>query len=416
MLQFDPNHQFVDGIFLLKLTTPVSPSLIAMSKGIQNLSEDIKALEFCTPTSGAEFENSCAFVFNNGDVFYYTLFFHQTQGSFELVIKSYQRCVYFFLNFLKDIFSAFYDVKSAYDPNNVFNLANSLISHWPTKLEDKMDIVYSKSLITVDFSNADFSYNHYRPSYFFQPKMYSKIFNHLISMKPILLVSPDSVIGCKSCFAAFCLLHPLRYLEPLILWLRKGDPRYIEILNAPQKSPYLVVATDDASEIRSKFDLVLSCTEMYRPNIKADTNFQETVKKVLLMIQQELSNLLNKNPYSDILNLPWCGKNMEEVVKNSKFSFMPSIENLKLFEKTETVKNWRVRRTSLKLIRDSLLQCGEVKFNEMTKEQLKIIYDFLYSIKDNFEGDIHLNAVIKKHLNIVNGLLNKMNSSNVQNE
>lgn len=410
MLQFDDNYPFVDGIFLLKLTTPTCPSLIAMSKGIQNLTDDIKYLEFCTPTSSTEFDSSCTFVFNSNDAFYYTLFFHQDQGSFELVIKSHQRCVYFFLNFLKDVMHAFYEVKSAYDPNNVFNLASSLIGSWPQKLENEMDVVYSKSLITVNFTNADFAYSHYRPSYFFQPKMYSKIFDHLISMKPILLVAPDSIRGCKSCFSAFCLVYPLRYVEPVVLWLRKGDPRYSEIVNSQKKSPYLVVATDDPSEISSKFDLVITCSEMNRVNTKADTQFQDHVRKIIVMIQHELSNLLNVNPYSDVLNVPWTNKNMEAIV--SKFSFMPSMDTLRLFEKSKTVENWRERRS--KTIRGNILQCADVKFEMFDKQQLTKVFIFLQSLKKSSCDDIHLSQIIKKHISIVSALLNR--DDNVKNE
>lgn len=405
-MEFDKDHPFVEGIFLLKLVTPIHPSLIAMTQGIQNLTEDVKALEFCTPTSGREFENSCAFVFNNGDIFYYTLFFRQVQGSFELVIKSYQRCVYFFLNFLKDIFSSFCDVQSAYDPINVFNLSISLISSWPIKLENEMDIVYSKFLLTVDFSNADFSYNHYRPSYFLQPKMYLNIFNHLISMKPILIVAPDSIVGCKACFSTFCLLYPLRYFEPMILWLRKDDPRYSEIQKSDTKSPYLVVATDDPTDIQSKFDLVIECNQMNRLNTKADTDFQNFAKNVFLLLQMEFTNLLNKNPYSDILNIPWAGQNMENIIKKQKFSSIPPIELMRQFEKSKTIENWRLRRTTIQKFRGYLLQCVDVKFDQLTIQQIEKIHKFLLSVKDEFEDDIHLKAVIKKHLTIVTGILN----------
>lgn len=404
MLQFNPDYRFVEGIFLLKLTTPTCPSLIAMTKGIDNLSEDIKNLEFCTPTSKSEFENSCAFVFNNGDIFYYTLFFHQTQGSFELVIKSYQRCVYFFLNFLKDVLSAFYEIQSAYEPNNVFQLASSLISSWPTTPQNEMDVLYTKSLVTVDFTNADFAYSHYRPSYFFQPKSYRSLFASLISLKPILIVAPDAVRGCRACFCLFCLLYPLRYAERFVLWLRRDDPRYGEILAAEARSPYLVVATDDASEIGCKFDVVVECAEMCRVNTRADTEFQAGVMKVLLTVQAELTSLNNRNPYSDVLNTPWAGAYIADAC--ARHAFMPSFESLSAFERSRTAEMWRLRRARTR-VRDVLLQCGDVKFDEFDTSQLERVRAFLLSVRKEYGDDKQVNQVIKKHLAAVSGILER---------
>lgn len=409
MQQFSQDYKFVDGIFLLKLTTPIHPSLIAMSQGVQNLSEDIKAFEFCTPTSGLEYKKECTFVFNKDDIFYYTLYFFYHQEVYELIIKSYHQCAYFFLDFLKQFYLALTNNKIGYEPNNVFNLAKTLISGWPTTLENKMDIVYPTNIQSIEFTNSDFSFDHFKPSNFFQPKVCSEILAHLFSMKPILLVAPDAITACKACFSALSLLHPLRYIDPMILWLRKEDPRYSEIMKSDCKSPYLIVATDDAAELNSKFDLVVNCSKMYKINPKQDNKFQKLVQNILLMIQGEFVNLLNRNPYSDVLNLPWAEKNMESIV--NKLKFMPCMDILKSFEKMKTVKYWRLRRSKNSKFRDVLLQNGEMQFNKYSQEQLLIIYNFLKSIKGNYESDIHLNAVIKKHKLIVSKLLVKSNAN-----
>lgn len=410
MLQFDKEHQFVDGIFLLKLTTPIHPSLIAMTKNVKNLSEDIKAFEFCTPTSESKYKNECTFVFNNDDIFYYTLYFHQNSETYELVIKSYQHCAHFFLNFLKQLYEVFCDVKSAYEPTNFFDLAKILITDWPTTLENSMKIVYPTNMRQVEFTNADFSYHHFNASKFFPYKLYSRIFMHLISLKPILFKCSDAVTGCKACFSAFSLLHPLRYSDPLILWLRKDDPRYNEILKSEEKSPYLVVATDDATEIESKFDLVITCSETFEKNSKDDDGFEKFTQRIFLMIQGEFVNLSNKNPYSDVLNLSWTGKNMEDIVQNPKFNFMPSLEILKIFESSKTILNWRKRRTNPEKIRETFLQCDKFDFESLDKDQLETIYNYLKNIINSFEEDLHVKLVIKKHMLIVAGILAKLPS------
>lgn len=410
MLLFEKEHQFVEGVFLLKLTTPIHPSLIAMSKGINNLSEDIKAFEFCTPTSESKIENECTFVFNNDDIFYYTLYFHQNDETYELIIKSYQHCAHFFLNFLKQLYAVFCDVKSAYEPVNFFELAKILISDWPTKLDNTMNIVFPTSMRQVEFTSSDFSYQHFKPSKFFPSKLYLQIFTYLISARPILIKSPDAPTACKACFSAFSLLHPLRYSDPMILWLRKDDPRYSEIMKAENKSPYFVVATDDISEIESKFDLVLNCSEILKTNEKADEIFENFTRKIFLYIQSEFVDLANKNPYSDILNISWTGKNMEDIVNNPKNNFMPSMEVLKVFEKSKTIRNWRMRRTNPEKIRDAFLQCDHLNFSELNKDQLETIYKYLQAINGSFDEDLHMKLVIKKHLSKVSKELAKFNS------
>lgn len=411
MLQFDKEHPLADGIFLLKLTTPSHPSLIAMTKGIENLTEDInKSFEYCTPTTNSIIENECTFVFNNDNIFYYTLYFHQKAETYELVIKSYQRCVYFFMNFLKQLYATFCDVKSAYEPVNFFELARILISNFPTTLSNSMKIVFPTDMKQIEFTNDDFSYHHYKPSKFFQPKLYTKIFTNLISSKPILFVSSNASVGCRACFAAFSMLHPLRYSEKFILWLRKDDPRYIEILNETEKSKYMVVATDDSSEIESKFDLVFPIEEVYKTNEKVDEDFEIFTKKIFLMIQSEFINLANKNPYSDVLNLPWTGKNMIDIVNDPNFGFMPKMDALKAFEKSNTVKLWRLKRNNPENLREAFLQCGAIDFESFNKNDLMIIEDYLASIIKLFDDDLHMKSVIKKHMSAVSKALQKFAS------
>lgn len=417
MIYFDKTHPLVDGIILLQLTTPTCPSLLAMTSGIQNFSDDIKSFEFCTPTSGSKYDKSCIFLYNNGDIFYYTLYFLLYPGSsecYELIIKSYQRCAHFFFDFFKNLLSAFDADKAPYDPDKIFTLAKSLIAGWPTDLSNKMDIFYPDTLKTVEFTITDFTYHLYKPSSFFKPKMYGQIFDHLLSQKPILFIVPNAVCGCKACFSAFSLLHPLRYMEPMIFWLRKDDPRYQEIQNSStEKSPYLVVATDSPNDIKNKFDLVVKISEhmVKKDSEKADIEFEETVKNILLMIQGVFRDELNSNPYGDILNLPWVGKNMEEILKNPKYDFMPSLETLKVFEGSKTCRFWRMRRCRLENIREPLLQCENVDVQNFSKEQLMKVEEFFASLKGLYENDIHLKLVIKKHMSLVSNQLTKMNSS-----
>lgn len=410
MQQIDKKHPLVDGIFLLKLATPSQPSLIAMSEGNCNIIEDIQALEFCTPTSEIKIYEDCTFVFNNGDVFYYTLYFHHKQETYELIIKSYQRCVSFFLNFLNQLFMIFSDVKIAYDPDNFFNLAKILTSDWPTDLNDNMKIVFPYSMHSIEFTTPDFTYHHFKRSIYFDTKLHLKIFSYLFAMKPILVVAPDASIGCRACFSILSFMHPLRYVEPFIFWLRKGDQRYDEIKKGEGKSPYLVVVTDAADEIQSKFDLVVSVTEISKNDSKFDSDFENFVKKILLAIQDQLVSLITKNPYSDILNLPFTDKNMEEIMKDPKFKFMPSLNILKIFEKSKTSKNWRFRRCNKETMRNAILQCGEVNFEELSKDQLEIIIKYIKSVKKDFENDMHVSAVIKKHSSIISSILAKENS------
>lgn len=415
MVYFDKSHPLVEGIILLQLTTPTCPSLLATTSGIQNFSDDIKSFEFCTPTSGAQYDQPCTFLYNNGDIFYYTLYFKPSTDSaesYEIVFKSYQRCVHFFFDFFKRLLSALDDDKSPYDPFTIFTLSKSLVAGWPTELTNKIDIVYPDTIKTVEFGITDFTYHYYKASFFFKPKMYGQIFDHLLSKRPILFHVPDAVYGCKSCFSAFSLLHPLRYMEKMIFWLRKDDPRYKEISESTDKSPYLVVATDEPNGIKSKFDLVIRCFDANKKaNDKADFDFEENVKNILLMIQGVFKDTLNKNPYGDILNLPWVDRTMEDIVQNKKYSFMPSLDTLKVFEGSETCRFWRQRRCKLDNIREPLLQCENVDVQNLSKEQLEKISEFFASIKGLYEHDVHLKLVIKKHIHLVNGQLEKIKSS-----
>lgn len=413
MLQIDKNHQFVDGVFLLKLINPTSISLIAMSKGINNFFDDIKSFEYCSPSSEYQIKKECIFVFNNENFFYYTLYFQYQQEIYELVIKSYQRCVHFFITFLTQLFSFFCEDNSANNPNSIFNLAQILISEWPTTFKAKMNIAFPYQKSKYTFTNSDFTYYHFNPTKFFTLKLCSQIFFNLFTARPILLVAPDASIGCEACFSALSLFHPLGYEEPMILWLRKDDPRYIEILKAKGKSPYLVVVTDDHEEIESKFDLVIPIKGTYKIDRHFESTFHDYVKKIFLTIQDELFNQLIRNPYSDILNLPWTGKSMEEVLKNPKFQFMPNIESLKLFERSKSVKNWRLRRCDMEALRNILLQCDDICFDDLSVENLEILFDFLKSMKKNFKNDMHMKAVIKKHSSIVSSILKKVVTNNI---
>lgn len=413
MLYIDKINRFVDGIFLLKLINPTTTSLIAMSQGITNLVEDVKSFEYCSPSSKHQTKKDCVFVFNNGDIFYYTLCFQYQQELYELVIKSYQRCVHFFISFLKQLFTIFCDVNSAYNPNNFFNLAQILISEWPTYIKPKMNILFPYKMKKVVFTNSDFTYSHFNPTKFFNPKLCQQIFLNLFTLKPILLVAPDASIGCEACFSALSLYHPLGYDEPMILWLKKDDPRYIEILKAEGKSPYLVVVTDEADEIKSKFDLVIPITNSIDTDREFEKNFQDNFKKFLIIVQDELLNLLFKNPYSDVLNLPWTGKIIEKILKNQKFQFMPNIiENLKIFEKSRTVKNWRLKRCSMETLRNILLQCDNISFDDLNINNLENLYNFLQSIKNKFKNDLHMKVVIKKHSSAVQNILKNNSHQN----
>lgn len=414
MLLFKEDHPLVEGIFLLELTTPTCTSLMAMSSGIQNIANDIKSFEFCTPTSGSKYNQSCTFVYNNENIFYYILFFKpypDSPESYELVIKSYQRCAHFYLDYFERLLSAFDDDKSPYDPNKIFNLAKVLISGWPTKLSNKMEIVYPDTFKSVEFTINDFTYHYYKSSLYFKPKLYTQIFDHLISQKPILLVVSDAIHASHACFSALSLLHPLRYMEPMIFWLRNDDPRYQEIKESPDKSPYFLVATDDPSDIKKKFDLVIQISDSDKKlNEKADIDFEEIVKNILLTIQGEFKNSLNKNPYSDVLNLPWIGPEIDEVYGNPKFSFMPTLDTLKIFERTNTCRFWRTRRCVLENMREPLLQSGNVDMAQFDKEQLETISDFYNSVKGKYEDDVHLKVVIKRHKSLVANQLTLISS------
>ena len=406
------NHKLVDGVFLLKIENVLTTSLIAMSPGIEGLEQDIKEFEFLTPTTKSKIDNTCLYVYNGAnDAFYYVLVFFYENETYELVIKSYQRCVTLYLQFLKDLIASFVmEEKSmvGYNPDNVFIAAQSILNGWPTKIEEKMILTFLSDSRIIELTSEDFAYNDYHPTAFFDKNDFEDMFFDMISNKPILIVVPDALYGCRSCFSLFALLNPVQYREKFILWLRNDDPRYQQIVEAEGKSPYFVVATDDPSKIEDKFDRVIVCDQMIPPNTKVEEAFLTAIGRNFKLIQSEFDSLRNQNPYSDLLNVPWMDDNLEAfILSNPQYKWIPDFEILRAFEKTKTIKQWRLQRCRPSLIRNTLIQSGNFKFNGMTKKELNKILKYINDAIPEFEGDIHVVAILKKHSAEIKKLLSQ---------
>ncbi|OHS93722.1 hypothetical protein TRFO_39990 [Tritrichomonas foetus] len=412
MLYSSYKKPFIEGAFLLKLTTPTKPSLLAMTHGIDSNSfqEDFNFFEYCTPTSHDKIKSSRTFVCNRGEIQYYILAFLHHGDTYEFIIKSYQKCCRFFLDFMKELIASFMEELcfSAYDPNNLFIYSNTLLSSWPTKISKAMHLAFPKGHIPVKFDPSDFSYAAFKPSRFFKPKDYVPLFLCLISNNPILLVVPNAVYGCRACFSCFRLCYPLQYNDNVILWLRNTDPRYQEIKES-EMSPYYVVATDDPSGIESKFKYVFKCHKMREVNDKYDNDFEEYVKQILCIIQQEFDNLNNVNPYSDLLNVTWINQNIMICINDPKLSWLPRLETLVAFEKSKSCKNWRKLRCRPAIFRHSLLQSNIRIFRKMSIDQLIKVNKFIDKIREEFKGDIQPLAILKKHQARINKILKRAN-------
>lgn len=358
-----------------------------------------------------------------------TAFNFPERGTFYSIVALSKFPFYDFFRFMFNAMKKAFDNGYTY-PSSIekFDCIRSAISNLPKHNYHDLKIVPSPEMyssqyvppsykITVPISNIAFLYNFnhnsftyekFKPSQYFTQNEYINIWHSLLINDPVLIVTKDHINGPLSVLAAASLFSPLPFTDEMCLWLNSTDPRFEMIKNG--KSKLLLCAThpDNLSKIKNYFKMIINL----RPTInEPDTGFDLEIYKMMRRTLYVIGDALNKysiknDPYYNIIESEINQQLISEAFKKNASVDLPSLEEVKDFEKTQSFKEWRLNLNPGEEDRDVFLNIDpENYFKDRSLGDLQKIEKNIGILIENYSRDAHIVAVLKHHRKVIHNML-----------
>ena len=226
------------------------------------------------------------------------------------------------------------------------------------------------------------------------------IWRAMISGGRILLRCSDPVVMSSAVFAAMSLLYPLAYREPVTICVSLDDPRLEN-----ERFEGMVAVLANAPVQDTKFDCVAVAT---RQNPVVDVaESQRIMLGKMARVKRTVDAVLNRqlliNPYSDLLEYPIVADDLIRYYPDEKMRGGITTDELRLFETTETFREYRRSVVFRDHFRQAFLSMdAQTALRGMSTQHLVEILDIIHELRKNpkYAHDAHFAAVLHKHKKI----------------
>lgn len=349
----------------------------------------------------------------------------QENGKYYSIVAVSKYPLYDFYKFL------FNSVKKAFDngfsyktATEKFDCIKEAVSSFPYENFHELVAIHNSDdeppsiKITVPISNVEFIYNFthssftfekFQPQNYFTQDEYMSVWHSLFLNEPVLIVTKNQIQGFSAVLAAASLFSPFPFKDEMCLWLTREDPRYEDIMKGESKLLLCATHPDNLSNIKNYFKYIIEL----KPSIESsDPSYDIEIYKIMKRTSIVVGELLNT--YS-VLNDPYYNLVESEIDENlisdalSKYPpeyVLPSLAEIRDFEKTESFKEWRRNLNPGEDFRDIFLNSDpESLFKGRTIGDLRRIEENLGLMIENFSKDAHVDAVLRHHRKVVHNML-----------
>lgn len=273
-----------------------------------------------------------------------------------------------------------------------------------------LDITFPSSEFEYNFTYYSFTYRDFDPTQFFSTTQCYYIWRALFMNQPILIHSEDPIMGSMSVLSAISLLSPLQFSDEMCLWLTETDPRFISIIN--EESKLMIAATNSTSlvDAQSHFKHVIHLDKNHKkisPNNTILKDLFIKMRRALILANAEFDRVVTEvDPYYDLIGGVLCTEQFSQALKSYAKYDIPTIEEFKAWEHSNSFINWRKKRTIENCFRDGVLNTDpQAVFANKTKDQVEKIFSKMGELTEKYSHDTHVIAVLKKHKRISRNML-----------
>jgi hypothetical protein len=231
---------------------------------------------------------------------------------------------------------------------------------------------------------------------------YLLLWRTLISNGGVLIVGPNPDIVSYAVFAVISLVSPLQYREPVLAYTRLGDPRFADVVNG--STFWKIVGTTNILVLErcQQFRMILRLSvDVYPSELKVRKLLQYRTRRFLKRLKTELNDMLDVDPYSDLLGAPIPEESFDWIVSDARSRCLTAKEGAS-FQGTMTFAFWRTSITMRSEFRESFLSFMPMEVvSDRALDELAAMEAALKGIADRFPSDGHLMAVVKRHTHLI---------------
>jgi hypothetical protein len=188
----------------------------------------------------------------------------------------------------------------------------------------------------------------------------------------------------------------------VLVYTRLGDPRVADVMNGV--SFWKIVGTRNilAIERCKRFKLVLRIPPKVFPvPLEVRKLMQVRTRRLLQRLEVELNDMLDEDPYSDIIGIPIPEGDCGWIGANSKAKYL-STKDAYCFQFTMTFAYWRKSITMRPALRESFLSfIPRETIAGRPLDDLAVMEMELREIAENYANDGHLLAIVKRHGHLI---------------
>lgn len=374
-----------------------------------DISDDIEMIKACSFPSNVKLGESTVHIFNTTNYTCHSYVFTFASKIYAIVVNtvSFHPCL--FSDFLKAVAKSFEGDERS-DPEVRFSLVRSLLTSWEYNGSDKLVVNYPYNSFTIDLGATE----NWTQSFDISPlsSAIEHLWKALLSNLGILIIGATAEIASNALLAALSIIEPLKYFDPLLIYTRKGDPRFQEILEGSKKYK-LVATTENFVPQKNQFGVIFNIPEgHFTPCPELQEQYQQRTARFFTVVLGAMNQALLVDPYFDILDKKI--DNMQTYTSNAslfKKAFFDKVET------TETFKRWRNRRKIRDETRAAFLSVPPIEaLKKLPDDMLEIANEELLRIYNTSDGDMHLQTVLKIHLKAVAKRIKKLKNQESQKE
>ena len=386
-----------DSILLIESQKELSNSeIISQYPEKFDFLEDLELIKICSLPSNFNIDQSIIHYFNTINFYGNSWTFSFKNSVFSIVIISSCFRPYLFSKFLESVRESFLNDKSS-DHLCKYGFILSLLQSWTIDSSNNLIVNYPLNTFTINLSEVE----NWTENYDISPlsSFIEIVWKNLLSNTGILIQGETSEISSSALLAILSLIEPLKYSDPMLIYTKKGDPRFEQILSG--STEYKLVSTTETNFKfnKNQFELIIKIpSNIFNPCPNLQSEYQQKTVKVFSILMASMNQSLMIDPYFDILekkifNLYYF--------QNNQNNFTP--EFLTLIQKSQTFIKWRKKKLIRDQLRSSFLSVPPNEaLEKVSNQELNIAKNELIKIINSSENDQHFSTVLKIHIKKIN--------------
>ena len=328
----------------------------------------------------------------------FAVFFEACKVTFSLVIISQYLFPSLFFEYLHEALKFVLESNDSIEKSVDYFWEQ--LSQWTISHREKTPLPFPYDIRTKKLNDNSCAFEMYDPWTVFPNHMkFQNIWRALIICASVKVIGEDEEMLTKAVFSILSLIKPYKYEGKALIILNSHDQR----LSEASKFPVFGVLKRLTQSAIGDFTCIITQSSVIEGDYEHLRRDQyERMERLQIVHLYLMDRVLIKNPYNDLLELPYIFDSLEEELRPKDNPGFLTAKELKLFEKTETAKWFRQRNILRDEFRNSLLSVSANEFLPLqSPEQLEKIKFLIKKLRVIYQKDAHMMSVLKTHMKLV---------------